>query len=140
MEKRASEGCGDRACEGNEDKPSLSAKPVSPSLSTTMSHGPPTPPPTSQTEIMDIEKDEAAKAAAATVTSTETAPPTATDADAPTAAAIDSYQQLLPTIADLAAQQQYEELVRVAELADLNVCLMVRKYGAPITSSDHDCS
>jgi COP9 signalosome complex subunit 8 len=74
---------------------------------------------------MDIEKDEAAAGAnvpAVANPAVGTTDPGTTAAPGPITPAptTDSYQRLLPTIADLVAQQQYTELARVAELADLN--------------------
>lgn len=97
--------------------------------------GPLTPPPTSATELMDQEKDAAASPAANppapdTTTATEAtpvpidpiadaAPPPEPVADVPTAP--DYYQKQLVTLADFVAMGNYLEIIRVAELADLNV-------------------
>jgi hypothetical protein len=85
-----------------------------PSILYIMSHGPPTPPPTGAAELMDHEKDAAAPVPDATTTTT--AP-----AASGSAATIDPYHRALPTIADLVSQHNYSEVIRVAELAELNV-------------------
>jgi hypothetical protein len=50
--------------------------------------------------------------------------PAAAPAPVPTAAAAppDVYQRALPTITDLVAASNYVEIIRTAELEDLNVC------------------
>ncbi|KAF7311348.1 CSN8-PSD8-EIF3K domain-containing protein [Mycena kentingensis (nom. inval.)] len=68
--------------------------------------GPPTPPPTSATELQD--------AARASV------PPSASSSSVPAAArAPDILQQLFPSIASLASEQKYKELIRFAEYNDI---------------------
>jgi COP9 signalosome complex subunit 8 len=104
-----------------------------------MSQAPPTPPPTSTTELMDQEKDAAATAVPVAMQAAviPAAPPAAAPAVAPVPAgaggtgALDHYHRLLPTLVDFVAQRNYLEVIRVAELADL-------KVRAP--SAKHRCS
>jgi hypothetical protein len=114
--------------------------------SCTMS-GPLTPPPTSETELMDQERDAGTTPSASTLTSevvtaaiepttvTPAAdpPPTATPGEAPMATeptvAQTYYQQHLIMLADLVATRSWDEVIRVAELADLNVCISANSLG-----------
>ncbi|KAG6334731.1 hypothetical protein ID866_4349 [Astraeus odoratus] len=78
-----------------------------------MTQGPPTPPPSSTTEIQDQVRDAVASAAeGSSNTSAESAPPT----PAPVA---DSYQQAFPQICDLASQSDFSALAQFSELSDL---------------------
>jgi hypothetical protein len=89
--------------------------------SSAMSIAPPTPPPTGATELMDQEKEAtvAVQAAIPAAPVTETAPP-ASGSTANTANA-DRYRVELQALADL-IPHNISEVIRVAELADLNVC------------------
>lgn len=84
---------------------------------------PPTPPPTSATEMAD----EARTSIPATIdprpAQTPVAPVTVV---APTQAKQgqqDSYQLLFPTLANLTLQDDFKQIVAVAERGDLQVCL-----------------
>ena len=83
-----------------------------------MVNGPPTPPPTSATELQDEARTRApvaspaapaAPVASATTTTTQPRQPT------------DAYQYILPKLVNLAAQNDFGALVRLAEQTDLNV-------------------
>lgn len=76
-----------------------------------MANGPPTPPPTTQTEIQDASR---------------TVVPAQSSSSAPVAPAPqarqDAYQTGFPRIAELASAGDYEGLIRFAEYLDLRVC------------------
>ncbi|GLB34789.1 putative CSN8/PSMD8/EIF3K family protein [Lyophyllum shimeji] len=74
-----------------------------------MANGPPTPPPTTEAEIQD-EARQPVEPVAHNVLPPQAGP---TDQDA-------YWQSILPTIADLASQSSFDELIRIAESADLN--------------------
>jgi COP9 signalosome complex subunit 8 len=84
-----------------------------------MVNGPPTPPPTSATELQDEARTRAPVASpaapAAPVASATTT--TTTQPRQPT----DAYQYILPKLVNLAAQNDFGALVRLAEQTDLNV-------------------
>ncbi|KAF7295526.1 CSN8-PSD8-EIF3K domain-containing protein [Mycena indigotica] len=65
--------------------------------------GPPTPPPSSATEIQDAARTSAPPAAAA---------------PAPQSVVSDHFTQIFPRIATLATEKKYKELIRLAELND----------------------
>ncbi|KAJ6618863.1 COP9 signalosome, partial [Mycena sp. CBHHK59/15] len=75
--------------------------------------GPPTPPPSSATEIQD-----------ATRTLVPPAPAASTSAPAATAqppqARQDSYTSIFPQIGSLASERKFTELIRIAEFTDMN--------------------
>jgi COP9 signalosome complex subunit 8 len=70
-----------------------------------MANGPPTPPPTTATELQDEARG-----------NLNVPPPAST---APTKQ--DPYQHIFPDIADLASQSNYQDLIQTAEISDLNV-------------------
>jgi len=74
-----------------------------------MANGPPTPPPTTEAEI----QDEARQHAETVAPSTPAPQVVSTEEDA-------YWQSIFPTIADLASESNFEELIRIAESADLN--------------------
>lgn len=81
--------------------------------------GPLTPPPSSATEMADEARTAAPALPAEPIPAATPAPP---------AAPIDSkqglqdpYQQIFPTIVNLAQQRDYRQLISVAERYDLNV-------------------
>ncbi|KAJ7311509.1 COP9 signalosome [Mycena albidolilacea] len=75
-----------------------------------MSTGPPTPPPTSATEIQD---------AARTIVPPVPAASTSAPAPAPQTARQDGFTQIFPEIASFAAEKQYPGLIRLAEAHDI---------------------
>jgi hypothetical protein len=79
---------------------------------TTMANGPPTPPPTSATEIQDQEKDK----------TLNSGPETSPDPPPQSQPRQDPYELTFPTIAHLAAEGEFHELIRVAEQTEMNVC------------------
>jgi COP9 signalosome complex subunit 8 len=80
--------------------------------------GPPTPPPSSETELLDQARTDAiAPAPPAAATSAPAATPQTSQTKQPPQ---DVYHFVLPKLASLAAQSDYSELIRVAEHADLN--------------------
>jgi COP9 signalosome complex subunit 8 len=81
-----------------------------------MSTGPPTPPPTSATEIQD---------AARTIVPPVPAASTSAPVPAPQAARQDGFTQIFPEIASLAAEKQYPRLIRLAEAHDVAVRLFL---------------
>lgn len=82
-----------------------------------MSQAPPTPPPTGAAELMQVAGD------AGAVDTTSVAAPTTTAPAAPPNTNTDPYRQSLSLITDLVASTNYDEVIRVAELGDLNVSL-----------------
>ena len=74
--------------------------------------GPPTPPPTTATELLDEEKDRAPSVAPA--------PPVQSPQEAPQPQQ-DPYQLVFPTIADLASKGDLHELIHVAEHTEIVV-------------------
>lgn len=88
--------------------------------------GPPTPPPTSATEMADEVRTlppPAAAAAAPAETSPVPTPPATTSSESqPKQAPHDSYQLLFPTLSNLAYQDDYRQIIAVAEHGDLKVC------------------
>lgn len=86
-------------------------------ISTNMT-GPPTPPPTSQTEIAD----EARAAVPVAVDPSLALPPATVAPIQQKQGPQDSYQLLFPTLANLAFQDEYKQIVAVAEREDLKVC------------------
>jgi COP9 signalosome complex subunit 8 len=84
-----------------------------------MANGPPTPPPTTEAEIQDEARQPAESAVPA--------PP-----PQPVPSRDDAYwQNILPTIADLASQSNFQEIIHVAENADLNVRFSLWIWGLP---------
>ncbi len=91
--------------------------------------GPPTPPPSSALEIEDATRTTIAPepAPASTTTTTTDAPPTeqtiAHPPPVPTIpiAAASPYRDAFAVVADLVSHGKFEEVVQVAETADLNV-------------------
>lgn len=90
--------------------------------------GPPTPPLTTAAEMADANKT-------VTPIPTETAPPVSIPAPAASAPAPapppkqivqNSYQTLFPTLANLAHQGNYLQLISAAEFGDLKVCTRSR--------------
>jgi COP9 signalosome complex subunit 8 len=83
-----------------------------------MVNGPPTPPPTSATELQDEARTRAPVASpAASAAPVASATTTTTQPRQPT----DAYQYILPKLVNLAAQNDFGALVRLAEQTDLNV-------------------
>jgi COP9 signalosome complex subunit 8 len=72
-----------------------------------MANGPPTPPPTTATELQDEARG-----------NSSVPPPAST---APTNSKLDPYQHIFPAIADLASQSNFQDLIQTAEISDLNV-------------------
>ncbi|KAG5719599.1 hypothetical protein E4T56_gene8948 [Termitomyces sp. T112] len=72
-----------------------------------MANGPPTPPPTTETEIQDQARVIAE------------IPPTATTPLLPASAQPDAFQAAFPVIVDLASQSNFQGLIQVAENANL---------------------
>ncbi|KAG6877733.1 hypothetical protein C0993_004550 [Termitomyces sp. T159_Od127] len=75
-----------------------------------MVHGPPTPPPTTETEIQDQAR-----------VAVEDLPP-----PVPSTTQLDAFQTVFPTIVDLASEANFQSLIQVAENANLQVCDPVR--------------
>ncbi|KAK0463667.1 uncharacterized protein EV420DRAFT_1638591 [Desarmillaria tabescens] len=90
-----------------------------------MANGPPTPPPTTDIEIQDAAREEASANANANEqtasSSTETAPEPAQQQQAPSRPPPpqDVFQQAFQKIASLASAKQWQELISVAENADV---------------------
>jgi hypothetical protein len=80
-----------------------------------MANGPPTPPPTTVTELQDEARGNAI------------VPPPVVPASAEGTVSTnqDPYQQVFPGIADLASQSNYHDLIQTAEISDLNVWVCV---------------
>jgi COP9 signalosome complex subunit 8 len=76
-----------------------------------MANGPPTPPPTTVTELQDEARENP----------TVQPPPSSSSTTAPTKQ--DPYQVVFPAIADLASQYNFQGLIETAEISDLNVSL-----------------
>ena len=75
-----------------------------------MANGPPTPPPTTATELQDEARE-----------SLSIQSPPSSSSIAPTKQ--DPYQLVFPAIADLASQSNFQDLIETAETSDLNVSL-----------------
>jgi COP9 signalosome complex subunit 8 len=86
--------------------------------------GPPTPPPTSATEMADEARNlppPPPPPPAPVEASPAPAPPVAASPSQPKQAPQDSYQLLFPTLSNLAYQDDYKQIVAVAERGDLKV-------------------
>ena len=82
--------------------------------------GPLTPPPSSATEMADEAR---AAAPVEPIPATTPVPPASPiESKQPS---LDPYQQIFPTIVNLAKQQDYIQLISVAERCDLNVCFLM---------------
>jgi hypothetical protein len=93
-----------------------------------MVNGPPTPPPTSVTELQDEARTRApiaSPAAPVASATTVTQPRQSTDA----------YQYILPKLVNLAAQNDFGALVRLAEQTDLNVRKKSRRKTVVLNAS-----
>jgi hypothetical protein len=88
-----------------------------------MSQAPPTPPPTGEAELMQVTGDAGAAgtvpAAAPTTTTTPAAPPSVN-------VPVDPYHHSLSLITELVASNNYDQVIHVAELGDLNVSPVLR--------------
>jgi len=78
--------------------------------------GPPTPPPTTATEMADE-----ARTSTPIVAESSTAVPSPVTPVQPKQAVQDTYQLLFPTLEDLAYQNNYRQIINVAERGDLKV-------------------
>lgn len=78
-----------------------------------MAQGPPTPPPTTETEIQDQ-----ARVAVENL-------PTASAPTMPSTTQLDVFQTAFPAIVDLASRSNFQNLIQVAENANLQVCDLV---------------
>ncbi|KDQ61113.1 hypothetical protein JAAARDRAFT_152171 [Jaapia argillacea MUCL 33604] len=96
-----------------------------------MNNGPPTPPPTTERELLEQQQTAAPAVAVAEGSATNPVPTPPAEVTLPSGSAPqqqaepqapqqDAYTSLFPTIADLALQGKYEQLVQLAEERDLN--------------------
>jgi COP9 signalosome complex subunit 8 len=75
-----------------------------------MANGPPTPPPTTATELQDEARG-----------NSTVPPPVPASAEGTASTIQDPYEQIFPAIADLASQSNFHDLIQTAEISDLNV-------------------
>jgi COP9 signalosome complex subunit 8 len=88
-----------------------------------MNNGPPTPPPSSATEIEDAARAQAQSALPETpaTPATDPEPPVVSTSDSDMPVQVNVYHNMLPALCDLAEEGNFKGLVLKAELADLNV-------------------
>jgi COP9 signalosome complex subunit 8 len=93
-----------------------------------MPQAPPTPPPTSATELADQARLNAALAVDVTVDSEAAPAPEPAPATSQSAPDVHLYLSLVPTLTEFASRLDYRGLIRTTEKADLQVAMYSSEY------------